>query len=133
ELADINNNSTAVGNHGWGQLAALLRSDGFVLDQMIEGSASNNTPVDLAALDLTKYSAVVFGSNNATYSKPSIDVLENYVRNGGGALFISDANFGSSWGDAPSSDQQSLDRFGPVMNQGNGRCPRARGAGDFPQ
>src|SRR5437588_8673883 len=86
ELADINNNSTAVGNHGWGQLAALLRSDGFVLNQMIEGSASNNTPVDLAALDLTKYSAVVFGSNNATYSKPDIDALENYVRNGGGAL-----------------------------------------------
>src|SRR5436189_5377631 len=68
ELADINNTSTAGGNHGWGELAALLRGDGFSLAQMIEGPASNNTAIDLTAINLSQYSAVVFGSNNATYS-----------------------------------------------------------------
>src|SRR2546421_3833220 len=95
ELADINNTSTAIGNHGWGELANLLRSDGFVLDQMIEGPASNNTPIDLASLNLSQYKAIVFGSNNADYtpdgSTANVDALENYVKNVGGALFISDA------------------------------------------
>src|SRR5207244_10103465 len=95
ELADINNISTAVGNHGWGDLASLLRGDGFVLTQMIEGPASNNTAIDLTAINLAQYRLIVFGSNNATYSTASINVLQTFVRNGGAALFISDANFGS--------------------------------------
>jgi len=133
ELADINNNSTAVGNHGWGQLASLLRGDGFVLEQMIEGPSSNNTPINLAGIDLSKYSLIVFGSNNATYTAASTNALETFVHNGGGALFISDANFGSNWGDAPSSDQQFLDRFGLVMNQDSGQYALSRSGGDFLQ
>src|SRR5207249_781555 len=111
------NTSTAAGNHGWGELANLLRGDRFSLTQMMEGPASNNTPLDLTAINLAQYSVVVFGSNNATYSAVSINALESFVRNGGAALFIADANFGSNWGDAPSSDQQFLDRFGLKINQ----------------
>src|SRR5438067_4093504 len=117
ELADINNTSTAAGNHGWGELASLLRGDGLALTQMIEGPASNNTPIDLTAINLAQFSVVVFGSNNAAYSTASINALDAFVREGGAALFVSDANFGSNWGDAPSSDQQFLDRFGLRINQ----------------
>src|SRR5437868_10923297 len=52
ELSDINNNSTAKGNHGWGELANLLRNDSFSLTQMIEKS---NKPIDLSKLDLSQY------------------------------------------------------------------------------
>src|SRR2546423_10327322 len=67
ELADINNTSTAVGNHGWGDLASLLRGDGFAPTQLIEGPVSNNTPIDLTAMNLSQYSAVVFGSIKKEY------------------------------------------------------------------
>jgi hypothetical protein len=133
ELADINNNSTASGNHGWGALASMLRADGFTLEQMIEGPASNNTPVNLSALDLSRYSLIVFGSNNAAYSTASLDAVESFVRAGGGALFMSDANFGSNYGDAPSSDQQFLDRFGLIMNQDKDVYTVTRAGGDFLQ
>src|SRR6476659_2429027 len=59
ELADINNVSTASGNHGWGELANLLRADGYSPTQVIEGSASSNTPIDLAAANLSQYALVV--------------------------------------------------------------------------
>src|SRR5207253_11198975 len=107
--------------------------DGFVLTQIIEGPASNNTAIDLTAINLAQYRVVVFGSNNATYNSASINALQTFVRNGGAALFISDANFGSNWGDAPSSDQQFLDRFGLIMNQDEGVYALARAAGDFLQ
>jgi hypothetical protein len=131
ELADVNNTSTNSGNHGWGELANLLRGEGFSIEQRVEGPKSNNTPVDLAALDLSQYAVIVFGSNNADYSTPSVNALESYVRSGGGALFISDGNFGSFYGDAPSSDQEFLNRFGLVMNQDKGRYTLTRSGGDF--
>jgi hypothetical protein len=134
QLSDINDNSTAANNNGWGALAALLRGDGFVVEQLAEGPAANNTPVNLAGIDLSRYKLIVFGSNNATYPKASIDAIESFVRAGGGALFISDANFGSSYGDAPSSDQQFLDRFGLIMNQDKVGTPvMTRAGGDFVQ
>src|SRR5947199_2720139 len=73
ELADVNDTSTSSGNHGWGELANLLRGEGFSIEQHIEGPKSNNTPVDLAALDLSQYAAIVFGSNNADYSTASVN------------------------------------------------------------
>jgi hypothetical protein len=119
-LSDITDLSTAGYNHGYGQLAALLTSDGFVVEQFIEGPAPNNTPEDLAALDLDRYAVIVFGSNNATYDDAAVARVTRYVRDGGGALFASDANWGSYWDKAPSSDQSFLTPFGLVMNQDGG-------------
>src|SRR5439155_21286171 len=103
ELADITNFSTAAKNHGWGELANLLRNDGFDPQQMIEKPSK---PIDLTKLDLSQYKTIVFGSNNADYTpggdKSIVKALVNYVFAGGSALFISDANFGTSYGDAPS-------------------------------
>src|SRR5215212_4821026 len=36
QLADINNGSTASGNHGWATLAATLRSAGYIVEQIAE-------------------------------------------------------------------------------------------------
>ncbi|MEM1327644.1 MAG: DUF5060 domain-containing protein, partial [Bacteroidota bacterium] len=117
QLSDITDFSTSSPNRGWGEFATALENEGYQLTQLIE---SPNIPIDLTSLDLAQYECIVFGSNNATYSTASIDSLESYVRLGGGALFISDANWGSNWGDAPSSEQGFLDRFGWTMNQDQG-------------
>lgn len=117
QLADITDFTTSNNNRGWGEFATVLENEGYQLTQLIE---TPNVPIDLTSLNLNQYDGVVFGSNNATYSTASVDALENYVRSGGSALFISDANFGSNWGDAPSSDQGFLDRFGWTMNQDQG-------------
>jgi len=141
ELADINDTSTANLNAGWGTLAETLRDAGFVVEQMIEPKGADappsgfvdGKPIRFELLDLTKYAAIVFGSNNARYPKVSVDAIENYIRGGGGALFISDANFGSNWADAPTSDQQFLNRFGLTMNQdaAAGVTTLTRGGGHF--
>ncbi|MEM9886320.1 MAG: T9SS type A sorting domain-containing protein [Bacteroidota bacterium] len=117
QLSDITDFSTNNRNRGWGEFANALESEGYQLTQLIE---QPNVPIDLTSINISQYDVVVFGSNNATYSTASIDELENYVRSGGAALFISDANFGSNWGDAPDSDQDFLDRFGWTMNQDQG-------------
>jgi hypothetical protein len=138
-LCDIDNLSTSGGNHGWGMLAAALRGQGFVVEQItesIEPGAPSTGPVngqhiEFQTLNLDQYAAIVFGSNNAVYDTAAIDAVENYIRRGGAALFISDANWGSNWGDAPSSDQQFLDRFGWVMNQDTGTYSLQRSLGDF--
>ena len=139
QLADITNRSTANGNHGWFELAEALRGAGYELEQIeesVEPGAAATGPtdgvaVDLAAVDLGQYDVVVFGSNNARYDAAAVDVFEAYVRAGGGALFISDANFGGNWGDAPTSDQAFLDRLGWTMNQDRGTYALRRDAGDF--
>jgi hypothetical protein len=132
-LCDIDNFNLAAGNRGWAELASLLRGEGYVITQIKEGPASSgpDLPVDIVALDLSPYRLIVFGSNNATYSAAAVDKIEAFVRNGGAALFISDANFGSSWGDAPSSDQPFLSRFGLIMNQDNGTYSLDRTASDY--
>ena len=76
---------------------------------------------------------LVLGSNNAVYSSPAVDAVELFIRNGGGVLFISDANFGGDWSDAASSDQDFLDRFGLIMNQDQGTYVLRRMDGDFNQ
>ena len=141
QLADINNTSTAPGNAGWGDLAQTLRAHGFTVEQMTEAKEATapstglieGKPIKFENMDLSKYSAIVFGSNNARYSRASVDAIQNYVNNGGGALFISDANFGSTWRDSPDSDQQFLSRFGMVVNQDNGVYSLTRSGGDFIQ
>lgn len=117
-LSSIYDHSTGTYNHGYGQLADLLEADGFVLEQIEEGPASDNTPVDLSIL--SRFSVVVFGSNNAPYEPAAADLLARYVRDGGGALFVSDGNWGSFWDKAPSSDQTFLTQFGLIMNQDGG-------------
>jgi len=120
QLSDITDFSIQGGNHGWGQLADTLRAYGFELVQHIEGPASNPAPVPLDTMDLSRYAVIVFGSNNAAYPPAAVDAVEAYLRQGGAALFISDANWGQDWGDAPSSDQPFLDRLGWTMNQDRG-------------
>src|SRR5688500_3583311 len=139
QLADINDHSTANFNTGWGTLADTLRDEEFVVEQMAEPKGSNapssgfvdGRPIRFEDMDLSRYSAIVFGSNNARYPRETVDAIERYIRGGGGAMFISDANFGSTWNDAPDSDQPFLARFGLTVNQDNGVYPLTRAAGDF--
>ncbi len=141
QLADINNTSTASGNAGWGTLAETLRNAGFAVGQMTEPKElvedgtgfTAGRPIRFENLDLSKYAAIVFGSNNARYSKSSIDAIDDYVHNGGGAIFISDGNFGSNWRDAADSDQQFLARWGLIVNQdaAAGTTTLSRSAGNF--
>jgi hypothetical protein len=135
QLADIDNVGGA-GNHGWGELRATLESEGFLSTQITEtaetpSGPSNGVHVDLELAALGDVSLVVLGSNNAPYDLAAVNALEAYVRSGGGALFVSDANFGGDWADAPNSDQAFLDRFGLVMNQDFGTYSLTRAAGDF--
>jgi len=136
QLADIFNTSTSGGNHGWAELRMALEEDGFVVDQITEQAENDSGPSEGIAIafdemDLDGYDVIVMGSNNAVYDTAQIDALEAWIRSGGGALFISDANFGSDWADAPDSDQQFLDRFGVVMNQDNGTYVLRRSSDDF--
>lgn len=130
-LSDINDDATNGGNTGWGQFADLLESQGYTLEQMIEGPVDDNTPIDFTAFDLSAYAVIVLGSNNAEYTQASVDAVEAFVRNGGALLAISDANWGGNWGDAPTSDQLFLDRFGLIMNQDRGTYTVCRDDGDF--
>jgi hypothetical protein len=127
-LSDINDTTTDFYNRGYGELAALLRADGFVVEQLVEGPADANTPVDLDAI--AGAAIVVFGSNNATYTADDAAQLARFVAAGGGALFISDGNWGTFWDKAPSSDQTFLTQFGLVMNQDGGGLNTIAGA-DF--
>ena len=136
QLSDINNFTTGGGNHGWGTLRTTLENLGFVVEQIIEGSETTSGPadgihIDLENLALNEYAGIVFGSNNAIYDQAAIDAVESYVRGGGAALFISDANFGGDWADASNSDQQFLDRFGWTMNQDNGTYSITRSNNEF--
>jgi len=135
-LASIFNEQTFGGNHGWGELRQALEQAGFALTQITEAAENESGPsegiaVEFHNMELSQYDVIVFGSNNAVYSTDAIDAIEIYIRSGGGALFISDANFGSDWADAPNSDQQFLDRFGLVMNQDHGTYVLRRNEGDF--
>lgn len=131
QLSDISDLSTAPGNHGWGTLAALLSNQGYTLEQRIEGPALVPTPIDFSDMDLSVYDVIVLGSNNAEYSSPQVDAIERWVLEGGGLLVISDANWGQDWGDAPTSDQPFLDRFGWIMNQDFGTYSLVRSDMDF--
>lgn len=138
QLADIYNMQTFGGNHGWGELRVALEDASFVVEQMTETAENASGPADgiapaLEKLELSNYDVIVFGSNNAVYDTASIDAVEDWIRAGGGALFISDANFGSDWADAPDSDQQFLDRLGLVMNQDQGTYVLQREDSDFDQ
>ena len=128
-------------------LASLLTANGFSVEQTtesVESGAGSTGPTDgapvtfdtgfqtatfadlnanngtIQARTLSDFDVVVFGSNNALYSDGQIDAVDDYIRGGGGAVFISDANFGSVRGDAQQSDQQFLDRFGIFVNQDRG-------------
>jgi N-acetylneuraminic acid mutarotase len=134
-LGDVDDFTTGP-NRAWGELRATLESEGFLVTQVKETAETPSgpaagLPAPLATLGLSSYATVVMGSNNAPYGAPAVDVLEAYVRDGGGALFISDANFGSDWSDAPTSDQAFLTRFGVTMNQDHGTYALTRAGADF--
>ena len=121
--AGIDNFLTTSNNHGWGELAAALVAEGFQPEEIAEGPKDINgepSPVPLDQMDLSQYAVIVFGSNNATYTAAQINAFVAYIEAGGGALCISDANFGQNFGDAPSSDDHFLNPFVLVMNQDTG-------------
>lgn len=130
QLADINNFQTFNGNHGWGTFAETLENEGYTLTQITEGRGGNS-PVDFADINLNQYDIIVLGSNNASYNNTQVDAIDNWVKNGGGLLTISDANFGSSWCDAPNSDQDFLDRYGILVHQDFGTYSLRRSSNDF--
>lgn len=138
QLADVFNTSTAGGNHGWGTLRTTLENAGYQVSQITEtaenaSGPSQGTAIDFSTFDLDAWDVIVFGSNNASYSNGSVDAVETWIRQrGGAAIFISDANFGSSWKDAPDSDQPFLTRFGLRVNQDEGTYSLIRTNGDFP-
>lgn len=110
-LSDIHDVSTQPNNHGFGELANLLRSDGFTVSQWIE---SNGT---LTPSLLAPHRVVVFGSNNRTYSNTEIAAFHAWIDAGGSALFVSDANWGPDWSAAPRSDNQLAARYGVELHQ----------------
>lgn len=138
QLADIRNDSTATGNHGWGQLADQLESEGYTLTQFVEPleadapstGQTQGAAIRFDRMNLSSFDAIIFASNNARYAKAQINAIDRYVRAGGAALFISDGNFGSNWRDAPDSDQQFLNRFGLTVNQDAGTYSLSRSS-DF--
>jgi len=130
QLSDINNFQTFNGNHGWGSFAQTLTDAGYTVTQIEEGSGGD-AGVNFANLNLSQYAIIVLGSNNATYNTTQANTLETWVRNGGGLLTISDANFGSSWCDAPTSDQAFLSRFGIIVNQDQGTYVLRASDNDF--
>lgn len=136
QLADVDDFTSGAVNRGWGELRATLESEGFVVEQAKEtaetaSGPAQGQPIPLAGLPLGGYAALVFGSNNATYAAPAVNAVEAYVRAGGAALFVSDANFGGDWADAPDSDQAFLDRFGLRINQDSGTYAISRAGGEF--
>jgi|GEM_PF-622733 len=133
QLGDITNFSTSGGNHGWGTFANTLVAAGYTVNQVIEGTTpdASGAPVPLAAMDLSVYDAIVFGSNNAVYAPVDVDAFEQYILTGGSALFISDANFGSDWADAANSDQQFLDLIGVQVHQDRGTYVVGDSAGEI--
>jgi hypothetical protein len=129
-LSSFLDHTTAGGNHSWGEFADLLKANGFEITEVREGpnkagcDASKaepcSDPVDFDALGLEKFDVVILGSNNSRYSRQAVAALLKFVDGGGGAVFLSDGNFGRNWGDAPNSDQSFLDSVGWSMNQDGG-------------
>ncbi len=131
QLADIINTSESRGNHGWATLAKTLGANGFELEQALEGPEEKPAPIELDKQNLSHYAIIVFGSNNATYTDAQVDAFWKYIRAGGSALFISDANFGNTWQAAPNSDQKLLARSGVIVNQDHGTYTVERGKADY--
>lgn len=131
QLADINNDKTFRGNHGWATLARVLRDAGFELTQITEGPIEKPSTISMDVLKNQRFDIVVFASNNQIYSKEQADAFWDYIARGGSALFISDANFGPDWWAAPNSDQSLLDRSGVIVSQDHGTYALKRDAGDF--
>ena len=153
----FSNNPTGSGNHSWFEFATLLDANGYHVEQTtesVEAGAPAKGPTDGAPVtfgagfetetfadlnaetgntqfrNLAFFDIVVFGSNNAVYQSSQINAVDNFIRGGGSAIFISDANFGSERGDAASSDQQFLSRFGITMNEDRGTYSLRRNQGE---
>jgi len=122
QLSSIDDDRTNRGNHGWATLAKTLQEIGFHVEEIREEPVLDGvpTPIGFDHMDLSAYAVIVLASNNAAYDSIHVSALIHYIRSGGAVLFISDANFGQDWPDAPSSDQAFLDRLGLVMNQDRG-------------
>ena len=112
-LSDVTDLSQAPGNTGYGELHALLLLDGFRVSQRIESAQP------LTTQELLPHRIVVMGSNNKVYTAAELAAFHAYVDAGGAALFMSDANWGPTFGAAPASDNQFLERYGMQVWQDN--------------
>ena len=117
QLSDVHNLLVVPGNHGYGYLKLLLEQDGFTVKQIVESA----TPITLAILG--PHRVVVLGSNNRPYTAAEVQALHDYLDLGGSTLFISDANWGSTWEAAPASDNTFLARYGVQVYQDAGQVP----------
>ena len=118
QKASISDASTSTKNHGWKEFSDSLIQNGYTTAEISEGPGGSPVPLD--QMNLSQYDVIVFGSNNAVYTNSQIQAFTDYIIAGGSALFISDANFGEYWADAPNSDQQFIGQFGWTMNQDRG-------------
>ena len=83
-------------------------------------------------MDLTKYAAIVFGSNNAQYPRASVDAIDDlHPATAAGRCSSPTRTSARNWRDAPDSDQAFLARFGLIVNQDNGTYALTRAGGDF--
>jgi hypothetical protein len=81
-------------------------------------------------MNLSRYSAIVFGSNNAKYQTASIDAITNYIKNGGGALFIS-MRISARAGGMRRIPTRRFSPVRPESAQDNGVYALTRAGGDF--
>jgi hypothetical protein len=96
---------------GFSQLRDFLKIVGFSqVNEVVD------TTVAITPALLSTYGVVVLGSNHKTFTNYEVNVLENYVRAGGGLVAYSDSMFGP--GSVP-SDNQVLTRFGLLTTSDN--------------
>ncbi|MFQ5507462.1 MAG: hypothetical protein ACE5F1_22085, partial [Planctomycetota bacterium] len=118
QLSDVHNRSMVPGNHGYGALRDLLMAEGFRVSQWIE------SPKLLTRAVLQGHRIIVWGSNNKVLAASEIQAFHAYIDAGGSALFLCDADWGSTFGAAPASDNQLLARYGVTVHQDSGQTPR---------
>lgn len=117
-LSDIDDDEAP---QGFATLKAQLEAEGYSVRQVVEPDGEQG--IDLTGGALDGVDIVVLGSNNAAYAPGDAEALADWVRAGGGLLAFSDANYGSSHGDAPGSDSALLAPFGLATTQDSGGDP----------
>jgi hypothetical protein len=137
QLADINNASTATGNHGWATLARTLRDAGFVVEQITEPKGPDT-------------SNVIAGRPIRFENMGPVEVLRDRLRVEQRAIPARIRRCGRqlhpqrrrralhlrcqlrlALARRAGSDQSFLARYGVIVNQDNGVYALTRAGGDF--
>jgi hypothetical protein len=117
ELDDEGNTNGT--DHGFAELASLLRDRGHEVSEEVEPGGDDEAGVDLSGDLLADVDVLVLGSNNGTYTDEQVGAVVDWVRGGGSLLVFQDVNYGSDWDDAADSDTQFLEPFGMRATQDN--------------